>query len=119
MGRFFIGVLNGRNLNSFRNPSQCTGIELQTSMPAAFIPALIQPRARAPHDLAPFGGIGADHFGELFRRATRRLVADDGEAIAKGLRLDRPVDRRVELVDDRPWHARWRDYAAPRRRPVG
>src|SRR5262249_61946621 len=61
----------------------------------------IEPCARAPHNLAPFGGIRADQFGELFRRAARRLVADHGEAVLERLRCDRFVDRRVGIVGGR------------------
>src|SRR5215471_20041819 len=81
---------------------------------------IVASRAARPSaaQLAPFGGIRADQFGELFRRAARRLVADHGEAVLERLRCDRLVDRGVEPVDDRPRHAGGRDDAAPGRRRV-
>src|SRR5262245_63217952 len=53
---------------------------------------LIQSRTRAPHDLAPFFRIGAHQFGEFFRRAARRFVADRSETLAK-CRRDRKSTR--------------------------
>src|SRR5580698_7297516 len=46
---------------------------------------------------APFGRIRSDQRGEFLGRAARGLVADRGEVVLEGRRLDRPVDRRVEL----------------------
>src|SRR5262249_60085281 len=50
--------------------------------------ALIEPRARAAHDLAPFFRIRADQFGEFLGRAARELIADRGEPLAECRRLD-------------------------------
>src|SRR6202044_595380 len=49
--------------------------------------------------------------GEFLGGTAGGLIADRGEVFLEGRRLDRPVDRRVELVDDRPRHARGRDDA--------
>src|SRR5262245_39537898 len=57
---------------------------------------LVEPSARTSDDLAPFGRIRADQLGELFRRATRRLIANHRKAILERLRCDRLVDRGVE-----------------------
>src|SRR5512144_1897217 len=78
----------------------------------------VEPGPRPPDDLRPFGGIELDEFGELFRRAARRLVADHREAVPERLRFDGAVDRGVELVDDRPRYAGRRDHAAPGRRRI-
>src|SRR5262249_16631033 len=89
-----------------------------TARLANFGLGLVEPRARAPDDLTPLAPIPPDQFGEFVRRAARGLVADHGEAVLERLRCDRLVDRRVELIDDRPRYAGGRDDAAPGRRRV-
>src|SRR5580692_3794982 len=44
--------------------------------------------AGALDHFGPFGRIRGDQRGELFRRATRRLVADRGKMFLEGRRLD-------------------------------
>src|SRR5579863_4609649 len=68
--------------------------------------------------LAPFLGIRRDQCGERVGRAACRLFADGGEARLELSRLDRLIDRGIELVDDRFRHAGGRDDAGPGRRRI-
>ena len=73
---------------------------------------LFQPDAGALDDLAPFVGIGGDQRGEFLGSATGRLIADVQIELPHALGAERAVDRRVELLDDRPRYAGRRDQPA-------
>ena len=76
-------------------------------------PDSVELGTRAFHHIRPFGGIGLNCRCEFLGSAATRFIAEFGEFIEEGLRLERSVDRRVQFVDDRPRHAGRRDDAGP------
>src|SRR4051794_26243849 len=79
---------------------------------------LVQLGTRTLDHVLPFRQIALDRLAEFFRRTAGRLVADHSEALLERRRLDRTIDRGVELLDDRLRQSRGRNNAAPGRRAV-